>query len=160
MLTLNLIRPSCINPRLPAEAQLNGAFDFNKTPLAPPGTKVLIFEPSTTRCTWVPHGIQGWYLGTAPKHYRCYHVYFPKTRADRVAKTVQFFLHQCVIPAPSSMDVATLAPKTLANAIPKMPHIPVTALSLVPASNTPKLTTLLPAFPPNMSTSYNRSSAH
>ena len=37
-LTLNLLRPSRLNPRLSAEAQLNGAFDFNRTPLAPPGT--------------------------------------------------------------------------------------------------------------------------
>jgi hypothetical protein len=35
--TLNLMRSSRINPRLSAEAQLNGAFDYNKTPLAPPG---------------------------------------------------------------------------------------------------------------------------
>jgi hypothetical protein len=42
--TLNLTRPSRINPRLSAEAQLDGAFDHNKTPLAPPGTKVLIHE--------------------------------------------------------------------------------------------------------------------
>jgi len=42
--TLNLMRASRINPRLSAEAQLNGAFDYNKTPLAPPGTKVLIHE--------------------------------------------------------------------------------------------------------------------
>ena len=37
-LTLNLLRPSRLNPRLSAEAKLNGAFDFNRTPLAPPGT--------------------------------------------------------------------------------------------------------------------------
>ena len=58
-LTLNLLHTSRINPRLSDEAQLNGAFDFNKTPLAPPSTKVLIIEPSTTHCTWEPHVIQG-----------------------------------------------------------------------------------------------------
>jgi hypothetical protein len=36
--TLNLLCQSHINPRLLAEAQLNGAFDFNKTPLALPGS--------------------------------------------------------------------------------------------------------------------------
>ena len=36
--TLNLLRPSCINPRLSAEAHLNGAFDYNTTPFAPPGS--------------------------------------------------------------------------------------------------------------------------
>ena len=37
--TLNLLRPSRINPRLSAEAQLNGDFNFNRTPLEPPGKK-------------------------------------------------------------------------------------------------------------------------
>ena len=55
-LTLNLLRPSRINPQLSAEAQLNGAFNFNRTPLVPPGTKALIFESSADRHTWDPHG--------------------------------------------------------------------------------------------------------
>ena len=35
--TLNLMRPSRINPKLSAYELLNGIFDYNKTPLAPPG---------------------------------------------------------------------------------------------------------------------------
>ena len=53
-LTLNLLRPSRINPQLSTEAQLNGAFNFNRTPLAPPVTKDLIFESSANRLTWSP----------------------------------------------------------------------------------------------------------
>ena len=53
-LTLNLLRPSRINPRLSAEAQLNGSFAFNRTPLAPPGTKPLIYESSSYRRTCAP----------------------------------------------------------------------------------------------------------
>ena len=34
--TLNLLRPSRINPKLSAYEFLNGIFDYNKTPLAPP----------------------------------------------------------------------------------------------------------------------------
>ena len=37
-LPLNLLRPYRLNPRLSSEALLNGDFDFNRTPLAPPGT--------------------------------------------------------------------------------------------------------------------------
>ena len=37
--TLNLLRQSRINPRLSDEAQLNGDFDFNCTPLATPQHK-------------------------------------------------------------------------------------------------------------------------
>jgi hypothetical protein len=76
--TLNLMRPSRINSRLSAEAQLNGAFAYNKTPLAPPGTKVLIHETPNKQRTWVVHGTDGWYLGGAPEHYRCYRVYATK----------------------------------------------------------------------------------
>ena len=37
-LTLNLLFPSRLNLRLLAESQMNGASDFNRTPIAPPGT--------------------------------------------------------------------------------------------------------------------------
>jgi hypothetical protein len=107
--TLNLMRPSRINPRLSAEAQLNGAFDYNKTPLAPPGTKVLIHEMPNKRRTWAAHGMDGWYLGGAPKHYRCYRVYATKTRAERIAQTVAFFPHYGKIPQLSSADAAIRA---------------------------------------------------
>ena len=42
--TLNLLRRSQINPRLAAEAKLNGVFYYNRNPMAPPKTKVLIHE--------------------------------------------------------------------------------------------------------------------
>ena len=58
-LTLNLLRPSRINPRLSAEDQLNGAFDFNRTPLAPPGTRVIVHKTPENRRTWAPHGVDG-----------------------------------------------------------------------------------------------------
>jgi hypothetical protein len=89
--TLNLMHPSRINPRLSAEAQLNGAFDYNKTLLAPPSTKVLIHETPNRRCTWAVHGVDGWYVGGSPEHYRCYRVYATKTRAERIARTMEFF---------------------------------------------------------------------
>ena len=41
-LTLNLLRQATANPNLSAYAYLFGNFDFNKTPLAPPGSKVII----------------------------------------------------------------------------------------------------------------------
>ena len=67
-LTLDLLLPSCLNPRLLAEAQLNGAFDFNRTPLAPPGTRFVVHKTPNNHRTWSPHGVDGWYLGPAPDH--------------------------------------------------------------------------------------------
>ena len=67
-LTLNLLCPSRPNPRLSAESQLNGAFDFNRTPLAPPGTRVVVHKTPDNRRTWVPHRVDGRYLGPALDH--------------------------------------------------------------------------------------------
>jgi hypothetical protein len=47
LLTLNLLRASRINPRLSAQAQVHGAFDYNRTPLGPPGTLALVHKPET-----------------------------------------------------------------------------------------------------------------
>ena len=44
LLTLNLLCPEILNSRLLAELFLNVSFDFNRTILAPPGTKVRIFQ--------------------------------------------------------------------------------------------------------------------
>ena len=96
-------------PRLSAEAYLIGAFDFNVTPLAPPGTKVLIHETPNRRKTWAVYGVDGWYLGSAPEHYRCYQVYAAKTRAERIAQTVEFFPHWGKMPSLSLADTAVWA---------------------------------------------------
>jgi hypothetical protein len=77
--TLNLLRSSRINPRLSAEAQLNGVFDYDRTPLAPPGTKVFVHKTSPVRRSRAPHGVGGWYIGAAPHHYCCWQVFIPQT---------------------------------------------------------------------------------
>jgi len=43
-LTLNLLHRAYINPSLSAWAQLHGAFDFNRTLIAPPGIQVIIHK--------------------------------------------------------------------------------------------------------------------
>jgi hypothetical protein len=58
-ITINLLRASRINPKLSAYAQIHGNFDFNRTPLAPPGTKVLIHVKPDKRKSWDPHGNTG-----------------------------------------------------------------------------------------------------
>ncbi len=167
--TLNLMRPSRINPRLSAEAQLNGAFDYNKTPLAPPGTKVLIHETPNRRRTWAVHGVEGWYLGGAPEHYRCYRVYATKTRAERIARTVELFPHYGPMPNFSSVDAAIRAAIELCWAIrhpsPSSPLAPIgdaqleaiqqladifSAATLAPSQHTsspPRVPTISPPHP-------------
>jgi hypothetical protein len=91
MTTLNLLRSSRLKPRLSAEEHLNGTFGFNRTSLAPLGTKVIIHKKPAERRSWAPHGQDGWYVGHAPEHYRCYQIFVTATAATRVSDTVEFF---------------------------------------------------------------------
>ena len=112
-LTLNLMRASRINPKMAAEAMLNGPYDFNRTPIAPLGTKCIVHEKPAVHGTWAPHGVDGWYIGPARDHYRCYSVYVPSTKGVRVSETVEFFPFHVSMPATSSVDMATETAKDL-----------------------------------------------
>ena len=90
-ITLLLLRSSRTNPKLSSYAYLNGNFDFNRTPLAPPGTKAVIHNRPSSRPSWGFHGEDAFYIGPALEHYRCVKCYVPKTRATRISDTVQFF---------------------------------------------------------------------
>jgi len=103
-ITLNLLRGSRINPRLSAWAQLYGPFDFNRTPIAPPGTRVIIHEKPHIQCTWAPHGIDGWYLGPTLHSYHCYTVWANDTKAQRITDTLVWLPSKIPMPTTSSID--------------------------------------------------------
>ena len=50
-ITLNLLRSSRANPKLFAWAYLFGEFNFNATPLAPPGTKIVAHKDTKVRAS-------------------------------------------------------------------------------------------------------------
>jgi hypothetical protein len=79
-ITLNLLRKSRSNPSMSAYAQLNGHFDFNRTPLAPPGTQIIAHEKPDQRASWDPHGLDGYYLCPSLDHYRCYQVHIKRKK--------------------------------------------------------------------------------
>ena len=64
-MTLNMMSPCRQNPTLSEYTAPEGQFDFNKTPLAPPGIKLMALEKPEQRRTWRIHGITGWYIGPA-----------------------------------------------------------------------------------------------
>ena len=64
-----------MKPKMSEEAQLNGAFDHNHTPLEPTGTKAIIHGNSLSRETWDIQGIKGWYISGAPDYYQCWKIY-------------------------------------------------------------------------------------
>jgi hypothetical protein len=110
---------------------LEGTFDYNKTPLAPPGTKVIIHEKPQQRKTWDPHGTEGWYLGPAMEHCRCHRVFTNKTKAERITDTVEFFPQHTTVPHMSTDDIAIQAAEDLIAAI----NQPITKKSICPIGN-------------------------
>ena len=112
-LTLNLLRPSRLNPHLSAYEFLNGSFNYMSTPIALPGTKVEMHIKPANRPSFGYHSQTGWYLGPAKQHYRCYRIYIPQTSSERIADTVQFFPTRIRMPASSSLDKAIQAANDL-----------------------------------------------
>ena len=104
VITLNLLRSARCNPKISAYTYLFGEFDFNATPLAPPGTRVVAHNKPAVRGTWAPNGEDAWYIGPSLEHYRCVHCYFPSTRATRHSDTVEFFPSTLPFPKVSLTD--------------------------------------------------------
>lgn len=116
-ITLNLLRGSRINPKLSSWAQLCGTFDYNCTPIAPPGIRVLVHEPSTTRTTWSPHASDGWYVGPAMESYRCFQCWMWDTRAVRICPKVTWFPTKTAMPIATSDDVIAAAANDIKDAL-------------------------------------------
>jgi hypothetical protein len=126
------MRGSRINPKLSAWAQVHGTFDFNRTPLGPPGCRVLAHDKPVIRTKWSPHGLDGWYVGPALDLYRCYNIWVWETRAERICDTVTLFPSKVTIPASSSTDIIM---SSLHDIVYALKH-PAPASALAPTTNT------------------------
>jgi hypothetical protein len=60
----------------------------------------MLRTPPNRRSTWAPHGLDGWYLGPALEHYRCYAVYITKMRGNRIVEIVEVFQKKSHCPFP------------------------------------------------------------
>ena len=94
-----------VNPNLSSQAYLFENFDFNRTPLTPPATKVVIHKKSKDRGSWDYHSIEGWYIGPSKEHYRCLKCYNPDTYSEVDLDTVQLIPNQTLIPVYTDVDV-------------------------------------------------------
>ena len=77
---------------------MNGQFDLNATPLAPPGTKVLVHHKPSHRLSWDPHGQEGFSIGPSLHYYRCFKSYISSSRSEVNSDTVAFFPHDIPFP--------------------------------------------------------------
>ena len=92
LLTLNILSPARINPRLSGYAHVNGAFDYKRTLLTsppPPGINCMVHLKSDLRNSWDPNAKAGFYIGPAINHYQCHNIWTPSTALTRICDTVK-----------------------------------------------------------------------
>ena len=97
-ITINLLRNSLINLKLSAHAQIFGQFNYDSTPLAPPGCKCAIHEKPSDRGTCEIHSVKAYYIEPSIRNYRCYEVYVEKTLAKRMSEKITFLPQNIRIP--------------------------------------------------------------
>lgn len=101
---INLLRSSRINQNLSAYEQMDGTFNYNKTPLAPLGIKTLSYEMPDNRSSLAEHGKEGWYVGPTMEHHQCYKIIIKETKGTRNPPSVKFFLKHSEMSKNSSAD--------------------------------------------------------
>ena len=100
--SLNLFRPSLLNPRLYDHPQLYGIYNYFFKPIAPPVMRVIAHDLPTQRRSWAAHASQGFYLGPALHHYRCFRIWNTKTQSKRISQTIKR-LPYITIPTPDEL---------------------------------------------------------
>jgi hypothetical protein len=68
-LSVNMIQKCRQNPLLSAWAAMQGKYHFDATPIAPPGTEMMMHEKPNQRRTWGYNAKKAWYLGPCFQHY-------------------------------------------------------------------------------------------
>ncbi len=100
---LNLLQESRINPNISTYEALNGPYDWDHYPLAPPVCKAIIYEAPAVRGLWALRGTDAWLLGPLPDHYLCNSYYVPEMCAYCVSGSVELFPQHCQVPNLSNM---------------------------------------------------------
>ena len=69
-ISINLLKQARTLPLISSYTPISGEFYFNRTPLDPPGTRVVMNNRTNNCASWEPYGEGGWYIVPAMEHYR------------------------------------------------------------------------------------------
>ena len=117
-MTLNMLRSNNVNKNMSAHETIFGKYDFNKTPIAPPGTKSIIHVTSNLRKTFDPRGTLCWYIGPSLQHYRCMKFYIPNG-GERISDTAMLYPANLTTPHWTKLDAILQAALDLTTALKK-----------------------------------------
>ena len=135
-MTLNLVRACGLNIKVSAWAFLRGPWSFTATPIAPLGTKVVVFEDPKTRPSWATHGVDGWYVGPAFNHFHEFTVFIPSTGGYRTTNTLSWYPHDnWSVPHNEHSSLVTSLLDTLSTAITALAPTGIASDSFVQATS-------------------------
>ena len=154
-ITLNLLRTSRVNPNLSAWSYIEGPYDFNAWPIAPPGSKVVVHKKKEQRASFEYKGKEGWYVGPTREHYRCIKCYIPQSHSEIIADTVEFVPEKIPFPTvttdfllqQTTTDLVALLTKRKGIGLPQVEIGDKTSNALVRIAETLKRTVPIPKLP-------------
>eukprot|EP00957_Ditylum_brightwellii_P034326 2603521-Ditylum_brightwellii.AAC.1 len=106
IIRLNPLRTSRVSPNVSVYACIFGAYNFNKSPLAPPCTKLNLHCKLRQQKSWGYHGYNVWYIRPIMQHYRCIKCWIPDTRSKVNANTLTML--PTIVPIPRFEDEEAL----------------------------------------------------
>jgi hypothetical protein len=119
-IAINLVRPWHPDPDRSKNAWTgmhNKPYDHMTQPLSIYDMKVVVHNKPDARATWATHGTDGFYVGPAMQHYRCWRCYMPEMRAIRITDTIAWLPLGHTMPGHSHLKVFTAAVTDLATAV-------------------------------------------
>lgn len=100
---------------------MEGDFYFESTPVAPPGTAMLMYARPENRSTFGHNAKKAWYIGPYLNHYRTFKAIIPSTGAERMSDTVKMKHHAIATPTLTPADRILETARQLDNAIKQQP---------------------------------------
>jgi hypothetical protein len=96
---------------------MEGSFSFDATPMAPPGTEILVHLKPSRQKSWSFHAANGWYIGPSLKHYCCICTIMAGTGGEQLTDKFCFKNHAMPIPTITPTDRIIAATRHLTDAI-------------------------------------------
>ncbi len=96
---------------------MEGSYWFDATPMAPPGTNVLVHLKPTHCKSWSFHASNSWYISPSLKHYRCICAIMEGTGGEHLTDTFCFKHHAMAVPVITPTNQIIAATRHLPDAI-------------------------------------------
>jgi hypothetical protein len=116
-----MLQTSCQSSNLAVYEEMKDMFDWNKTPIAPLGTKAMIYSAPDVRNTCASHCNEAFVTSMAPHHYCFLKLFVPATRGYGISGACRLNSTHWTVPTVSEADHTVLATTNFLKKLETMP---------------------------------------